>query len=198
MLLSRLVILCLLLIVAQIADAQMPTKYTVKKGRHFSFPRVIKFRINPKVVKWEVSFDDNSNYILKEPDGTVSVDQLDWNKLCGVFFNLFNTRSQTAMIGWRYNVETERIELAPYYHVNGGTDRFPPLMTLVRNELVIITLTIKRNPKMYVWTLEKKGGTGSHEFPFTHNKKLCSFINFYFGGNKRAPQTVSAHLKIDK
>jgi len=175
----------------------MLTKYTVKKGRHFSFPRVFKFKRNPTAVKWEVSFDANSNYILKNADGSVSNDQKDWNKLCGLFFNLFNTRSQTAMVGWRYNIENDQIELAPYYHVNGSTDRFPPLMTLVRNELVTLTLTINRNPNMYVWTFEKKGETKSHEFPFSHSRKFCSFINFYFGGNKRAPQKVSAHIKVD-
>ena len=94
------------------------TIYTVEKGSHFSFPRTFKLLNKPSVLHWQIILNDNCNYIIREKGGSVSRDQFDWNKLCGVFYSLFNTRKEAAMIGWRYNIEKDKIELSPYYHIS--------------------------------------------------------------------------------
>lgn len=174
--------------------------YKVKKGRHFSFPRRIRFSKQPKVITWVVRFDSNCNYIIKNEDGSVSKDQNDWNKLCGVFFSLFNTRKDTAMMGWKYNIEDDLINLAPYYHIDAGRDMFPPMLQVKREETFTISLEIDYQAKEYRWKMQQDGFNNSHKMKFNHNRKWCSFINFYFGGNQKAPQTMTVNmdLKVEK
>lgn len=174
------------------------TTYTVYKGGHFSFPRRFKFSNNVQQVRWQVMMNEDCNYLLLNEDGTPSRDQRDWNKLCGVFYALFNTRKDTAMIGWRYNPDTDNIELAPYYHIAGSRDLLEePLMTVKRCELFEVILTIDRTCQTYKWQLLKSDYQCSHEMAFTHYRNTCGYINFYFGGNQRTPQNVSAQIGIE-
>ncbi|MGK0391225.1 MAG: hypothetical protein ACI94Y_003987 [Maribacter sp.] len=168
--------------------------YTIKKKRHFSFPRKVKFHKRPKQVIWDVQFNANCNYIIKNKDGSLSNDQRDWNKLCGLFFSFFSTMENTAMIGWRYNVQNDVIELAPYYHVNGGRDMLPPMMEVKREEKFSVSLHIDYYKKEYKWVLKKDGFTDSHTMKFTHKKKWCTYINFYFGGNQKSPKKISVKM----
>jgi hypothetical protein len=193
-----------ILIWSSVAYAQFTTesltRYTVGTNGHFSFPRVIKWSRKPATIQWSAVFDKNCNYRIVEADGSLSRDQKDWNKLCGVFFTLFNTRGEAAMIGWRYNPDTDLIELAPYYHIERGRDMFPPLLALAREQSVDISLQIDYRAKNYRWVLRTATITVEHEMPFTHSRSTCGFINFYFGGNRPAPQEVSCRMRmqIDK
>jgi hypothetical protein len=170
--------------------------YTIKKGRHFSFPRQSKSWQNMEEVVWNVRFLDNSKYSFPPIEGKIDRDQYDWNKLCGVYFNFWNTRDDSAMIGWRYNPETELIELAPYYHVDGSRDMFKPIMYVSPGTLIKLHLVIDRSNKSYDWTLQANNQTAVHSFPFTHERKKSSVIQFYFGGNRTAPQDVSAEIRF--
>ncbi len=173
-------------------------RYAVKEGGHFSTPRVYKLKRDPSVIRWDVVFEENCDYIIREEDGSVSRDQLDWNKLCGVFFKVlsFNTRKESVMIGWRYNIERDEIELSPYYHIRSGRDMFPPMMTVKREEPFSVVLEIDREVPQYRWTMEKKGFSTQHEMAVDHTSKTCGFINFYFGGNRSAPKAVSSRIAI--
>ena len=74
------------------------TQYTIKKGNHFCWPRVLKSRNRVNAVLWKVLFDKNCNYDLANSD------QEDWNKVLGIYFNLLNPRDNTVMVGWRYRI----------------------------------------------------------------------------------------------
>ncbi len=171
--------------------------YTIAEGNHFSFPRLFKFTFQPREIAWKVIFNEDCNYVLRTETGEVSVDQKDWNKLCGSFFSLLSTRNDTAMIGWRYNIEEDLIELAPYYHVSGSRDMFPPLLSVKRGKLVEVRLYVDWDEKTYRWTLTSEEVTQEHEMKFSHNWKLSGFINFYFGGNMPAPQQVSVQMEVE-
>ena len=170
--------------------------FTVKKGSHFSFPRTFKLMNKPNELIWNVILNDDCNYIIREMDGSVSEDQYDWNKLCGVFYSLFNTRKDAAMIGWRYNIENDNIELAPYYHISKSRDMFPTLITAKSGELIEIKLKVDYELKKYKWVINVGENTAEHEMAFAHNNNFCSLINFYFGGNKEAPQKISAQIGV--
>ena len=167
----RIAFFCLAINTAIAQKSEQPMKrYTVREGEHFSKPRLYKLKRNPSKVKWAIRFDSNCNYTIRDPDGQIGEDQKDWNKLCGVFFKVlsFNTRKESVMMGWRYNVEQNRVELAPYYHINAGRDMFAPMMTVELEELFWVTLTIDRENSIYKWTMEKPGFSTEHEMPFDH------------------------------
>ncbi len=170
--------------------------YTVKKGKHFSFPRVFKIGWKLKKIQWRVIFNEDCNYIMKDEKGEIHSDQKDWNKLCGVFYNMFNTRKNTAMMGWKYDPIKDKIDIAPYYHISGSTDWFRPMLSLNRGDELFLELEIDRISKKYIWLMRVGKNVVTHEMPFTHKKKLNAFINFYFGGNQKSPQEVSAKISM--
>lgn len=173
------------------------TTFTVEKGSHFSFPRIWKLLNKPQELNWKIIFNKKTNYIILEEDGNVSVDQKDWNKLCGVFYSLFNIRKDAAMIGWRYNIENDEIELSPYYHISKSRDMFPTLITVKRGELINIKLNVDYVEKKYKWEIKTENNFSEHEMEFSHNNNFCGLINFYFGGNREAPQSVSAEIGLE-
>lgn len=178
-------------------DALEMTTYTVQAGNHFSFPRIFKLKRNPEEVRWDVKFNSNCDYKILNEDGSIHHDQRDWNKLCGVFFSLFNTRKDSAMMGWRYNEKNDEIEMAPYYHVNASRDMFPTMMTVKREEPFTLRLRIDLDNKKYIWLMEKEDFKAKHEMDFGHGGGFCGIINFYFGGNQVAPQEVSCEMGME-
>ena len=178
-------------------STNLMTTFTIKKGKHFSFPRKIRpFRKRAKRVQWKVIFNNDCKYIIKNPDGTTSVDQKDWNKLCGVFYNLYKTRKDAAMVGWRFNPTKNRIEIAPYYHVGGGRDLFKiSFMDVNPDDILILELDINYEAKIYYWTFTNGTKKVSHQMKFFHNRRRGGFIQFYFGGNQKAPSKVSAQIE---
>lgn len=135
--------------------------------------------------------DNNCDYDLK------GVDQLDWCKLVGVFYNPFNIHGDTAMVGWRYNLETRRIELNAYYHIDGKRTYTDPLMEVGLLETFTCLLRISTGRHEYEWTLQRASDNFKvvHVQPFRHDRKLSIETNFYFGGNQPAPQEVSCQLE---
>ena len=168
--------------------------YYFKKGKHYSFPLVLAINRGLKKITWDIVLNEDCNYVLKDGND-ISKDQYDWNKLCGAFFNKFSGRYNSAMMGWRYNIEKDEIELAAYYHVDGSRDMFKPMMTVKRKEAFSVVLHIDWQKKVYRWDMKKVGFEAFHEMPFTHQHKLCGFVNFYFGGNKSAPKRISCQIK---
>lgn len=165
---------------------------TIKKGKHFvkMSDRIVKYRKAPTKVSWKYIFQENCNYNL----GTI--DQLDWNKLTGLHFNLIRTRAETVMVGWRYNIKIDVIELCGYYHIGMKREFTPPLLTVKRGEEVKITIEISYLPKFYKVRLSTFEKEAEHQIPFFHRKKKCGQINFYFGGNEAAPQDVSVQMEL--
>jgi len=171
------------------------TTFTIKKNRHFCLPRKIRpFRKKAKRVQWKVIFNPDCKYIIKNPDGSISKDQKDWNKLCGVFYNLYNTRKDAAMVGWRFNPDKNKIEIAPYYHISKSRDLFNSFMDVNPYDLLILELDINYETKFYNWTFKNGAQKVTHKMKFLHNRRRCGFIQFYFGGNQKAPSKVSAQI----
>ena len=86
--------------------------YTSKQGKHFFTSKMRRlgiFDLFTNVVRVVVSFNDTCRYDLK------SIDQLDWNKLIGITTS-WNRHKQSFRIGWRYNLQSKVIEIAPYIY----------------------------------------------------------------------------------
>jgi hypothetical protein len=75
---------------------------------------------------------------------------------------------------------------------------FPPLMKIKREKDFSVILHIDYSKKEYTWVLKKDGVTQSHTMKFTHKKKWCSYINFYFGGNQKTPQKTSVKMASER
>lgn len=48
-------------------------------------------------------------------------DQEDLNKMPGVTFTLFDATECSFIVGWKYDIPTDAIEISPYFHIDGET-----------------------------------------------------------------------------
>jgi len=169
----------------------------ILKGFHlakndFTYPMVHSGLMNKKV-----TFTDSCRYILDNED------QKDWNKLFGFsfgFFPLFKQYMQhqnSFRIGWRYNPESDKIEITPYYYIDGkrhfNTDP-KDIISLNLNECYIITICVdvaggyikaRHSNKTFI--------TDVFFVPF-YNTNVYKPYGFkaplYFGGTDKTPQDI--------
>lgn len=184
----------------------MKTKlYKIKKGNHFARPIVAhKIRNGLQVIGWRVKYHSNCREILPHPH-----DQ-SWNKGGGVnFFNsyadIFNPSSQfwdhhinSVMWGWRWNEDSGKLDLCPYFHIDGarihpGHDGGinVPVYNIELEQWFDIFIHIDYNLKTYTVYFEINEQQHSFEIEFTHNKRLTKELNFYHGGQLPAQHLVS-------
>ncbi len=173
-------------------------KFTIKKGEHYSSPKKVKLLTSPmkKGFQWLIYFDDTCKYNLN------SVDQLDWNKACGIsLFDFIPNDNNSIRLGWRYNPESDKIELTAYVHDQGPTV-FLPDEPFEVDPHKGIRVTIRT----YVdkWVLEvteieaKKTKTFSYT-PKEVNTYMFAYENgFYFGGNKTAPHDMALAKELTR
>ncbi|NRB64829.1 MAG: hypothetical protein HRU40_17700 [Saprospiraceae bacterium] len=168
--------------------------FTIRKGEHAAQPRKIKIRWQPQRFTFDVIFNDG-RYHLKEGDRT-DVDQYDWNKLCGLSFHLFTNHNNSFMIGWRYNLDTQKIELNRYQHKSGETiyDEIPfadihPVGGRISGVAHIEYQQKRVRTKVQWFDPGKKEAAGSSEliYPFHDMPRLTREISIWFGGNETAP-----------
>ena len=68
---------------------------------------------NTMRVEFTLKFNKNCRYVMT---GNSSIDNKDFNKCTGIKFNLFKSKKNSVMLGWRYNSSKDVIEVLPYWH----------------------------------------------------------------------------------
>jgi hypothetical protein len=138
---------------------------TIKKGGHYSSPLSFKLHTGVDKLSYIVKFTDSCRYDLGNDN------QLDWNKLFGVSVGYHKNNS--IRLAWRYNKETELIEIAKYSYFEGTRYMSTEIGELEINTETILTLNI---PELW-------------------KKKWGYYLNPYFGGNEVAPHDIKIHIK---
>lgn len=153
-------------------------KYKILKNTHFSLPPV--FRTGKNFTwSYEISIEDIYNL------GTI--DQYDWNKLIGIKQEYFKPKENSVMVGWRYNVETNKNEVCFYSHTNGNREFTEPVFSIDLKDKFIVTFVVEGN---YVGCYITYGNlTASKVFKYEANKRWY-LISSWFGGNCKAPNTI--------
>jgi hypothetical protein len=165
---------------------------TVKKGSFDFKPNKIIPYFGFKEVGYVAVFHENCNYDYNDED-----QQKDWLKLGGVAFALFpwDKYSNTAMVGFRYNPQTDRIELLDYWHRNGVTDRGigrSPIASVKRGEKFIWWIRVDQSKKEVSLNIRTQEGTVSKTMTFSKlSTALCWPVGGYAGGDIKAVQDMS-------
>lgn len=188
------------------------TKYTIWKGFHMCVPRktqVVRGRTNLQV---SILINSSIRYVLPDENGKPDVDQEDLIKLDGLYFfktlspfsskGIFNTRYVTCMLSGRYVPSKDVMELVFYYH--DGDKR--PIFDLSRRMTIPITddgVLIEYHVSIsgQIFTSKLIQGNDVLEDVKTFNTpvpKWSNRINFYFGGNEKAPNKVSIYKRDTK
>lgn len=167
-------------------------KYTVKEGRHWSWPLSVSSIKNPREIAWEVLIDESAIYDLK------SNDQYDWNKLLGIKRNFFRPREHSFMLAHRWNTEMLQHEFSPYIHLPGQSQ---PISFTNKDHWFstpekcnfVVEITIR--PTRVEFKIE--GLSHTLDVPMFEQTLINSTqgrwweISTWFGGNMKAPSNYS-------
>jgi hypothetical protein len=197
-------ILCIVFIVKAEVISDTTKKehfFRISKGAHFFKPRNLTSRLinTPDTLVWQCRFDTSCNYIMLNADGSLHVDQWDFNKIAGIAFNLLNPMANTAMVGWRFNPDKHWFELLPYWHV--GKKRFydeKNLFIIRENQTFTITTIINKNNKAITIELSYDGLKLTESKIFDTLPNTAALIHPYFGGTSPAPKSMRLMCTIVK
>ncbi len=171
------------------------TVYRFKKGRHFAKPLGIfnRFVWHPKSLKWKIQFDKSCQYLLKNKNGSLHEDQYDWLKLCGITFAPWNTRKNTAMVGWRYNHIKNVFELNTYWHIKGkrifnDTQHIDVKVGEDFETEIVLNPILKKITVIITTQNGRLEQTQNYRF---FRKSWATIIHPFFGGTSKAPNDMT-------
>lgn len=153
--------------------------------RPFPFRIVGLNEIDDHIYKKSFKFTNSCKYNLKTKD------QMDWNKLYGVSFGIFGIHKNSARFTWRYNLTTEKIEIGAYWYSHGYRNHYK-ICDIEINDIVNFKLTFLHDSITFT-VLDDLVPIGKYVLYFDENilKKQKYECGIYFGGNRRAPQTIT-------
>lgn len=129
----------------------------------------------------EIKFTDSCRYNLH------SNDQHDWNKLFGVCAGIFGIHTNSGRFAWRYS--NGMIEIAIYTYINGERDA-SLVKTIPINRRFKFDIRRQFNYLRYFINDQLVG----ESWIGADNSTLWG-CGLYFGGNRRAPQTIIVEQK---
>lgn len=163
-------------------------RYTIKKGNHYA--NGLNFGIfSGKRISKVAVFDNSCKYDLGD------VDQLDINKLYGFSEGFHQTNS--ARFGWRYNIETDKIQLLAYVYNNGNViNEWEADTFIIAVECQVeISTEIEIDGDYYFFRATLNGVTISKPISRTVSGYPGGYLLYpYFGGNKVAPHDILIDL----
>lgn len=162
----------------------------ILKNRHYETPFPF-----PRIFLGDVEMVKTGKYIFTEScKYDIDSDQSDINKLFGFGYGYHHDNSDR--IGWRYDPESEQIELLTYVYYN-GIRRSKHLMWLEIGEPVEITISnllyYTTGSLTTTFTLKTKEGTVTaveHKVLNNISKWFKYSLGGYFGGNRKAPHDI--------
>ena len=186
----------------------------ILEGNHHSNPRKFgKVDKEYNVQHWR--FEDADYIHHPDKDPLFQGDQKDWNKLHGdswtpylieFDFKDFDfthpNHVNTCMVGWRWNPDTELIELNSYNHVDEARQFTPTLMEVKLHQnfktwIKPIGLNVDGNSVVRLWIeseadpdrgFERQFVEYFIEFQGQQLPERSREINPWFGGNKKVPK----------
>jgi hypothetical protein len=204
--LKKFQILTLLLLFSTLLRANDTTtihkKWIFKKGHHHATPLLSdRFLSKPELLRWRIRFDTTCRYILRDKNGKIEEDQLDWLKLPGITFTPWFTHGNTAMVGWRYNMQKDSFELNTYFHQRGGTFfKDNPHLCVAPNETFETEIKLDYATKEITTSIITPRGTLSEtrRYHFKRFQPWAVFIHPFFGGTTKAPHRVVLYAELIK
>ena len=133
-------------------------------------------------MEFRATLDHNATYDLQGRD------QMDWNKLTGISYCLFTSHKNSAMIGWRYCIDSNLFELNAYYHIDGVRTYTETLVQVQPGEE--FSGSIRLEDGTVITTINDV----THAESFPKLRGIRRRISSWFGGNRPAPNNIHFEL----
>lgn len=167
---------------------------TIKKGKHAASPHWWSYK-KREVFSVRMTPDASVKYNFK------NADQLDWNKLVGLSYNFFTNHKNSAMVSWRWGVKCDCVEYGFYYHISGkrviaeNGDGSEVFITGKPGEEIEIVMSLNRLENSIFTTILTSDNSIADVRIYGGRVKVTAkksrVINPWFGGNQKAPHSMS-------
>lgn len=169
--------------------------YTHPKGWHRSDPTAVQFGKYPEIFQIQVMFDSSCRYTFYNSDGTIQENQYDYNKAGGWSFEEIGARENSCMMGWRYGIESRKIELTFYHHSQGvAVHHTDPVNAVHFNQVATYTMIPNYSSGNIYETIEAGEVVAENSFTMPDiigkKRKIGREINCWFGGQENAPHRM--------
>jgi len=160
-------------------------RITIYRGTHFVIPN--RWAVWVTKDSGEATFTADSAYDLKDED------QLDWNKLAGITYTPWRPDRNSAMVVWRYNLNSGAFEIGPFFNVD--------FRYVFPTTDEVITLPVNETFSYYVdydgITVSYGDRTVYKATPegLTPNFWTSARVTGWFGGSEVAPRTLSYYQR---
>lgn len=165
--------------------------FVIKKGKHNGRPQsVVKWKLKrdfSRTLHFQVRFDASVRYATQDPQN-----QHDWNKIMGV--TTYRIHKNSIRLGWRYNPKTDRVELG-YYGYLGGARTMPMLTSVALGEWADVSLGMDNDSMFVEVNGVRHEETGDLKLPSVLPTSTWILATAYFGGDEKAPQTISVDVR---
>ena len=163
---------------------------TVPQGQHYDNHSGGSTH-SPAAMECDVTFQSSCRYVLGNSN------QYNCNKLMG-FFDSPAGEVRSARWGWRWSLEKDCIEIAPFIH-HAGTFVLPPVsqwIPIPLNTPIRVKVKLDRSNDQYIFTCINGGDvttfTVSVTGPLANTYSgACRWDLLYFGGSQAAPHDVT-------
>lgn len=165
--------------------------YTIKKNAHYASGFNFGIHKNGMQMSKTIIFNDSCIYNLNNNN------QLDINKLFGFSVGLFSSNHEnSARFGWRWNVETKKIELLAYVYVSGERvnewDMNILILSISINSQTFCTISID-GPQYKFEAINSEIGGNFILMPRAGNGMGYNQYP-YFGGSEVAPHDICINI----
>jgi hypothetical protein len=169
--------------------------YKHPKGWHLADPVTAQFGKWPDIFQMQVKFDSTCKYVFYTSTGAIAENQYDYNKAGGWSFDELSAQKNSCMMGWRYGIESRKIELTFYHHSKGvAIHHTDPVQAIGFNQVATYTMIPNYSTGEIYETIEVDGVTAGNSFnmPEITNRKnqIGREINCWFGGQEKAPHKM--------
>ncbi|MBC7426721.1 MAG: hypothetical protein H7321_09320 [Bacteroidia bacterium] len=156
---------------------------TIKKGHHRPLIPALGLYFNKEKIERKVTFHASCRYAATSESSI--------NKLFGIGY-FPSHHNNSARFGWKYNAETDSIDLFAYCYDNG--ERLSSLSNqhIIASVNIGIEITLSITVKETAYIFEINGGTLT--IPKTCKTKLGYKLGVYFGGNDTAPHDIKISI----
>jgi hypothetical protein len=159
---------------------------TIYQGTHFVIPNQWALWVTKD--SGDATFTADSAYDLKDED------QYDWNKLAGITFTPWRPDRNSAMVVWRYNLQSGAFEIGPFFNVD--------FRYVFPSKDEVITLPVNAT---FSYSVDYDGITVHYgdrtvykatPEGLTPNFWTSARVTGWFGGSEVAPRTISYYQHV--
>jgi hypothetical protein len=167
--------------VPRLFDNPLGRRITIYQGTSFVIPN--RWAVWVTKDSGGATFTADSTYDLKDED------QFDWNKLAGITYTPWRPDRNSAMVVWRYNLQSGAFEIGPFFNVDFRYV-FP-----TKDEVITVPVD-----ETFRYSVDYDGITVSYgdrtvykatPEDLTPNFWTSARVTGWFGGSEVAPRTIS-------